>query len=76
MHGGHNRLLRMWLRGLSVGGPGTQPIDEGGSRGVSWVDPGLQPPSQKGIEMGGRTLAGTQHSFHIWYERGGPGPQP
>ena len=43
---------------------------------VSEVDPGPQPQSQKGHEMGGRTLAGTQPSFHIWYTNRWTGLQP
>ena len=43
---------------------------------VSGVDSGPQPQPKKGIEMGGRTLAGTQPSFLIWYMHEWTGLRP
>jgi hypothetical protein len=43
---------------------------------VLGVDSGLQHLSQKVLQMGGRTLAGTQPSFHIWYTNEWTGLRP
>ena len=43
---------------------------------VSGVDSGLQHLSQKGPQKGGRTLAGTQPNYHIWYTLGWTGLRP
>ena len=43
---------------------------------VSGVDSGPQPQPQKGVQVGGRTLAGTQPSFLIWYTNEWTGLRP
>ena len=58
------------------GWTGTQPIVRRGAWMVSGVDSGLRHLSQKGPQMGGRTLPGTQPSFHIWYTHGLTGLRP
>jgi hypothetical protein len=40
------------------------------------VDSGPQPQPQKGVQVGGRTLAGTQPSFLIWYTNEWTGLRP
>jgi hypothetical protein len=62
--------------GLDRGWTGTRPTASRGAGGVSRVDPGPQPLSQKGLQMGGRTLAGTQPHFHIWYRAQWTGLRP
>ena len=43
---------------------------------VSGVDSGPQPQPQKGVQVGGWTLAGTQPSFLIWYTNEWTGLRP
>jgi hypothetical protein len=40
------------------------------------VDSGPQPQPQKGVQVGGQTLAGTQPSFLIWYTNEWTGLRP
>ena len=40
------------------------------------MDSGPQPQPQKGVQVGGRTLAGTQPSFLIWYTNEWTGLRP
>ena len=61
------------------GWTGTQPIVTSGDRKhwvVSRVDSGPQPHTEKSGPTGGRTLSGTQPSFHKRYKKGWTGLQP
>ena len=62
-----------------MGGPEPDLLWQGAhwsSGRVSRVDPGPQPHAKKGGPMGGRTLPGTQPSFHKRDTDGWTGPQP